>query len=380
MKKQPTSTDIQPVHVIHLASGDLWAGAEVQIYTLTRELHKYPQLALHVVLLNEGKLADKLREEGIGVTVIDESRYSTLSILRKFLRLARNFKPSIIHTHRQKENVIGSITSALIKGCISVRTTHGASEHIPSLFHPHKFLFHLLDLMCGRYLQRKIISVSEELTEKLAGEFPRAKIATIYNGIDKQLIQTQATATVAELPGNPACCKIGIFARLVPVKRLDLFIQIADYISSQRPNEYQFFIFGDGPERQNTENLVAKMNHRDSLFMLGHVANPIPYMKTMDAILLTSDHEGLPMSLLEAVVIGTVVISPRLGGPMEVLKGFSPSLIVESRSPERYLEKLDLLKQIGFASAGEQLAAQLPEHFYSDYNARQIVKIYEGKE
>ena len=59
--------------ILHIASGDLWAGAEVQLFTLTRTLHCTLGVSVGVVLLNHGKLEDKLREAGIKVIILYES-------------------------------------------------------------------------------------------------------------------------------------------------------------------------------------------------------------------------------------------------------------------------------------------------------------------
>lgn len=378
----PTSLEQRatpPLTVMHLASGDLWAGAEVQLYTLSRELQKRPDINLHVVLLNEGKLADILRNEGIETTVFDENKLSGFEILSKLRKLVKQIQPNIIHTHRQKENVLGSIAALFQRGCKSVRTVHGDSEHNPKLSSPHKFLFYLLDKWSGLYLQKNIISVSDELSQKLNSTFPKDKIATIYNGVDSEYVKKESEAFSPHLPGKTSRIKIGIFARLVPVKRLDLFVNIAQEISKQRPDEFQFYIFGDGPLKQEISSQISAKELSNDVFMMGHVDNALPYIRTMDAILITSDHEGLPMSLLEAVVSATPVISPKLGGPSSVLSGFTPSLLVDQRTPNDYLQVLDNISQEGFGKIGEKLSAFLDTTYLSSTNANLVTKIYRGE-
>ena len=53
------------IHVLHIASGDLWAGAEVMLYTLTKTLHKELKTRVSVVLFNHGVLEQKLRDCGV---------------------------------------------------------------------------------------------------------------------------------------------------------------------------------------------------------------------------------------------------------------------------------------------------------------------------
>jgi len=71
-----------PITILHIASGDLWAGAEVQLYTLVRALHHSPGVSVRVILLNHGTLEEKLHEEGVDVLVLTETSLSSLQIAR----------------------------------------------------------------------------------------------------------------------------------------------------------------------------------------------------------------------------------------------------------------------------------------------------------
>lgn len=66
---------------LHVVSGDLWAGAEVQLFTLLTQFAKGAQVEPHAALLNDGELARRLRAQGIAVTIFDEARLNGLQIL-----------------------------------------------------------------------------------------------------------------------------------------------------------------------------------------------------------------------------------------------------------------------------------------------------------
>ncbi len=86
--------------VLHIFSGDLWAGAEVVIYYLLKELRKYPDLKIIALSLNEGILRDRLRKAGIETHVIAESSYSFPQIYLKALVPVKDKSIDIIHSHR----------------------------------------------------------------------------------------------------------------------------------------------------------------------------------------------------------------------------------------------------------------------------------------
>ena len=158
--------------VLHVASGDLWAGAEVQLFTLAKALHTESDTSVSVVLLNYGRLEQDLQNIGIRVIVLDESKLNGLQILRQLVHTIREQKPDVIHTHRLKENILGSIAAFIVGKTASLRTVHGAPEHRPPWWKFPKRMLFLLDRICGRYMQRKIVAVSDDLASILEKDFP----------------------------------------------------------------------------------------------------------------------------------------------------------------------------------------------------------------
>ena len=85
----------QKLKVMHIISGDLWAGAETMAYNLLRRLREYNGLSLYVILLNEGRLAKELRDSGLKVCVIEESTNTFWQICRKIKPIVHDFHPDI---------------------------------------------------------------------------------------------------------------------------------------------------------------------------------------------------------------------------------------------------------------------------------------------
>ena len=113
--------------MLQVASGDLWAGAEVQLFNLCQHLNLSEDVQLHVVLLNEGQLASRLRDIQVAVTVFDEGRLSFAQIYSRLVAHCTQLRPDILHSHREKENVLAALCG-LRTQTPSVRTAHGASE------------------------------------------------------------------------------------------------------------------------------------------------------------------------------------------------------------------------------------------------------------
>src|SRR6187402_1334352 len=100
----------RPLRVMHIISGDLWAGAEVQAFTLLQQLQ--PQVQLHAVIMNPGELLQKLEGLNIKVTLLPESELGSLDLIRKLTGLIRTFEPDILHTHRQKKTFLAILPIA----------------------------------------------------------------------------------------------------------------------------------------------------------------------------------------------------------------------------------------------------------------------------
>ena len=323
--------------IMHIASGDLWAGAEVQLFTLAKTLQTTLNAPVTVVLLNHGPLEQKLRAVGIDVTVLDETRLNGFQILRRLVRTMKDVKPQVVHTHRLKENILGSVAARMCGNIPSLRTAHGAPEHRPSWRQLHKRLLIFLDWFCGRFLQRRIVAVSDDLAAILGKSFPAERICVIENGIDVESVsRREAQAPLAPKPRS-APFTIGLAGRLVPVKRVDLFIQTARYILDHYPDlETRFHIFGDGPLRQELEQLSRDLGTDSIVHFEGHRGDIHQELQKLDVLLVTSDHEGLPMILLEAMALEVPIIAHAVGGIPHLLAQGSCGVLVEDQSPAGY--------------------------------------------
>ncbi|CBL44145.1 Glycosyl transferase, group 1 [gamma proteobacterium HdN1] len=369
-----------PLKVLHIASGDLWAGAEVQLFTLARALQQRADVQVNVVLLNEGELAARLRDCGIPVTVLPESRLGFAQLLTQALALARTQHPDVIHTHRTKENLIGSLIG-LTLGIPSVRTVHGASEHVADWRKPHKRILQKLDQWLATFVQKKTIAVTNELAEKLTATLPPARITVIENGIDSANFTLVDTNKLDER-FQRAKRRVGIIGRLVPVKRVDLFIKSAALLSA-KPEffDVEYFVIGDGPLRADLEQIAqAHPTLTNKLHFLGHQAAIHSYLRELDALVMCSDHEGLPMTLLEAMSLEVAVIGHDVGGIKLLLKEGTNGWLVEQQSADQFSHALAAcLNDPDQRHRRTESAKQLVQQRYSaTENARATISVYQS--
>jgi glycosyltransferase involved in cell wall biosynthesis len=333
-----------PIRVLHIASGDLWAGAEVQLLTLAKALKNNTSTIVEIILLNHGVLEKKLLSSGINVIVLDESKLNSLIILWKLIRIVRQIQPDVIHTHRIKENILGCVAARLNGNIPTLRTSHGASEHAPSWKQLPKRFIHWLNVICGRYLQQAIIAVSEELAEKLKLDFPAYKIHVIENGIDVEEILKDVTSKSSDQQTD--AFKIGFAGRLVPVKRVDIIIKTARYMLDYFPEiKTIFYIYGGGPQQEELEILSHKLKTDEIVFIEGHSEDILKKVQALDALLITSDHEGLPMVLLEGMILGTPIIAHAVGGIPYTLNQGNCGILISDNKPSNYAHAIKQLAE-----------------------------------
>lgn len=145
-----------------------------------------------------------------------------------------------------------------------------------------------------------------------------ATIEVIYNGIDlERLTQgvdpTRARALRQSLGIARDAPVVGSAFRMSEEKRPLLWVDAAAAVARRAPGAH-FIVFGDGPMRADMAERAQRLGIGDRLHLPGQEGNMSSCYKAMDAVMLTSRHEGLPNVLLEAQSLGVPVVAPDVGG------------------------------------------------------------------
>lgn len=359
--------------IVHIASGDLWAGAEKQLYLLASALQRLDDVEVVVVLFNSGQLADNLTAAGIQVYIFDESELSAPQLFRQIRQLLSRERPDIVHTHRNKENFLGGLAAASL-GIPSLRTSHGSSEHPTGLLDLRRRLQQAADYLTGRLLQRRVVAVSRPLCSELAQRFGAAHVALVHNGIE-----ASGSAPTRER-GADHRWRIGIVGRLVPVKRVDVFIEVAHRLDRQLDAsvDAEFLVVGDGPLCEQLHRQAEAMSWQHPISFTGHIADAETAIAELDILVICSDHEGLPMVALEAFKAGTVVVTHRIGGLTELLDEGRCGVLLDSQSPQSFAGAIAtaVARPQRLASLADAAAQRLAEHYSSQAMAHNYAALY----
>ncbi len=321
----------RPLRVCHVMSADLWAGAEVQVATVAAHLVSQ-HVQLSAVLFNEGRLAESLRALGIEVEVLDERRHGSIALLARVTRFLRARGFDVVHTHRNKDCVVGAVAAKLAGVPHVVRTIHGMAEPMRGWQRAKYSAYELLDRTILWLLVDRVITVSRHMADALRVSGYRAgSLIAIHNGLELERVKVRrgAAAVRQALGIDGEAFVVGTAGRLCAVKAQDLLLRAAPAILRERPDA-RFVIAGDGPLDESLRELASRLGVARACVFPGAVVDVHDVMAAMDVFVLPSLHEGLPMALLEAMALERPVVATAVGGVPEVVTNGLNGLLIEA--------------------------------------------------
>ena len=302
--------------VLHLVSGDLWAGAEVMVSTLFEALAGDPDVELAALCFNHGVLSRKLEGLGCDVHVIAERAHYWPAIVAAACARFRRRGIDVIHSHRVKQHFLAALLAKALGVPSVMATIHGLPEPLPAHGRGRGTdrAKRLLDRLLIRRAFGTVVVPSRDMQDRLRSRdrAMRGELIRIHNGI-RIPDARPATATGSRRV-------VGSVGRLVEVKDYELFLATAAEIARVDPS-VSFAILGDGPERASLVERAAALGLGARFTILPAVEDPLPFYRSLDLYLNTSVHEGLPLSILEAMACERAVVAPAVGGIPEIVQG-----------------------------------------------------------
>ena len=321
-------------------------GPAIQAITLTRDLdptrfesilatgHCGPGEQEMTDLLQR-KQVTPIRIEGLGRSI------SLLDDLKAFYGLAtliQQFRPHIVHTHTAKAGALGRVASMLLRVPARVHTFHGHVFH--GYFSPMKTRAAIYTERGLALLADRIITISE-LQKREIGEVYRIaspeKLRVVPLGFDLSQYLAVSRGEVQgtlrqEVSADPDDILIGIVGRIAPIKNHALFIEAFALALSQDPR-LRGVLIGGGPEEEvaRLRRQAEQLGVSSRLHFLGYRSQLAPLYADLDIVALSSDNEGTPVALIEALASGRTCVSTQVGGVADVLGGGAFGVLVPPR-------------------------------------------------
>lgn len=255
-----------------------------------------------------GELFEKKADEyGIPVFYLHKKDGMDLAIISQIYRAIKEFRPDIIHAN-QRTLTYAILPILLLKIKTVLYTVHNLAEYDASGIHRH--IIQLAHTLHGVTL----VAISDICKKSISEVYgiPIDDIPCIYNGVDVDYFTP---------PSNPVKKDIDFLSvgRMSSQKNYPLMLSAYKHVCEKYPSA-KLVILGDGDKRHEIEEFCLYNNLKGNVEMPGNVSNVCEYMWRAKVFLMSSDYEGLPITVLEAMATSLPIISTKAGGVPDIVK------------------------------------------------------------
>ncbi len=342
----PASAAVEPTRVVRVIARLNIGGPSIQAITLTRRLEPLGYLTT-LVRGREGEregnmddLAAQLEVRPVFIPTLqrDPGRHD-LHALRALVAIMRRERPHVVHTHAAKAGTLGRVAALLAaagrrRRPVMVHTFHGHS--LSGYFAPRTAaLYRMIERVLARFTDR-LIAVSQEVRDELVGlgVAPAQKFEVVPLGLDLAPFALDGDARRAararcraELGIDSGATLVTLIARLAAIKRVDRFLSAC--LELRDLEHVRFVVVGDGQLRDELQSSPEARALAGRLVWAGFRRDIPEVCVASDIVVLTSDREGTPVSLIEASAAAVPTVSTAVGGAATVIRSGETGILVE---------------------------------------------------
>ena len=271
----------------------------------------------------------------------------------------RSFKPHVVHTHTAKAGFLGRIASIIsLQPSIRVHTFHG--HLLNGYFGSFKRFLVVIAEKILAIFTGQLLAVGDKVRQDLlnAGIGKKEKFGLMPPGLVIKKLPTKGESlkSFGLSDSRLQCVFIG---RITQIKRPDRFLDVVSEVK-KRGIDLDFFMAGDGELLEGCRKRIA--DQKLPVTVLGWQSDIEKVLSAADIVLLTSDNEGTPLSLIQAGMAGLPVVTTNVGSVPEVVLDGVTGIITDLDVQEiaNALEKLArdeaLRERLGLAAQEFTLA------------------------
>lgn len=276
-----------------------------------------------------------LYDAGVAVTYLGNNCKSNYSIVYELYKLIKNLKPHIIHTH------LNSIGHALIPTFINrvpvrIHTVHNIAnkEGRAPLRALSWIAFNLFGFIP--------IGISRTIGKSIQNYYRIKKVPIVNNGIpiEEYKLQSQSRYSIRKdlclSEDKFVCIHVGRFFKQKNHKNL---IIAFSFVLKKCPNAVLLLV-GDGALKKEIERFTSSMGISNDVIFLGERADVPSLLSASDLFVFSSDWEGLPLAVIEALAAGLPVVSTDVGGMCDLVINSDNGYLVNKQAPEEFAEAI----------------------------------------
>ncbi len=324
------------------------------LYALNKAIVKegYSLTALY----SPSETSDKpLRDDDISVVNVEIQRkiapIANIRCIYKLYKAFKEIKPHIVHVHTPIASVLGRIAAKLAKVPIIIYTAHGFYFHENMSSISYK-LFYNIEKYMGKYFTDYLFTQSKEDYETaLKGKFkPKDRIMAIGNGIDirnkfnmENIQKDEIEALKREFNISDAQKVVTFIGRLVEEKGILDLLQAFESIEREDAKLLVVGRLEKGERDTKTFEALQKYHNKKNIIFTGRREDINNILCITDIFCLPSYREGMPRSIIEAMVMECAVIASDIRGCREEVEQGTTGYLIKTNSPELIKEKIELL-------------------------------------
>ncbi|HEY2773600.1 MAG TPA: glycosyltransferase [Candidatus Binatia bacterium] len=309
-----------PSRRIALVIGQLtYGGAEGQLFELARGLAAFAEPFVYCLSESAEPYGTRIREAGVPLRVLPSRGSFDLGRVRALRRALREDRIELVHSFLFLASSYAYLATRGMRGVPLVTSARNCK--------PEPSRVRWLVMRAAFRSSARVICNSREMARYAAEYYgaPRSRTVVVWNGVDT----TRFTAARRPHAG----LRIGTVGRIETQKNLDVFLDAAARVLAERPDA-SFEIVGDGSLREHYQAEVERRGLAASVRLPG-VRSDIPeFFAGLDQFWLTSDWEGTPNVVLEAMAAALPVVATRVGGTPEVIDDRHTGRLVEAGDAE----------------------------------------------
>jgi glycosyltransferase involved in cell wall biosynthesis len=310
--------------ILYVITRSNLGGAQGHVLDLLRAFHS--EYEVHLAVGETGALTDDASSLGVAVHILPNltrniQLLGDLQGLNQCINLVHQLQPDIIHAHSSKAGIIARLAGWACR-VPTIFTAHGwgFSPGAPKLRRVIAFIVERTIAL----ITNQIICVSEsdrELALKL-GVGHSSSVVTVHCGIAKD----------STLQASPASqpMRLIMVARFSEQKDQATLLRALAYLAD--PSIHIDFV-GSGPTLESCQNLAEELKINHQVSFLGDRRDVVNLLVRSQAFILSTNYEGFPISILEAMRVGLPIIASRVNGIPEQVDNGKTGLLVPPQDP-----------------------------------------------
>ena len=312
------------MRIVHTESSDGWGGQELRILAEAEGIRSRGH-EVTLIAPASAQIFVEARRRGLPAVNLPIGRKN----LKGVIALRKWFKAhsiDVVNTHSSTDSWLTAIACASLGHAPALVRTRHVSVPVPK-DPATRWLY--------QHATRKIVTTGEALRRTLveSNGFQADHVVSVPTGIDlTRFTPGDKTAARRSLGLDPALHYVGIVATLRSWKG---HLYLLEAMKRLARDDCRLLIVGDGPMRAVIESRIAELDLADRVSLVGYQDDPAPWLRALDVCCLPSyANEGVPQALMQAMLVGSPIVTTAVGGIPEVIEDGRTGLIVPIRDAE----------------------------------------------